>query len=508
VSKSLVRAVAIVAIFSILTRAIGFLFRIYLSRELGAELLGVYYAAFSVFMVLVVVVSSGIPLAISKLTAVYRVKGDTRSESGITTAGLIVGLICAIVICALLFTFSDAVGAMFTDDRTMLILLTLLPAVIFSAVYSAFRGALWGTRNYFSVSWTELAEQIVRVIAFVVLINTIFDASQGAISAGVAMSVACFFSALFVSIVYFCDKRKLASPRGYYMPLLRSATPVTGVRTASSLIQPIIAVLFPLMMVIAGYTNEEAMTLYGIAMGMTFPLLFLPSTIIGALSFTLIPELSSNLAKGENNVVRERIRSSLTFSMLISCLVIPFFVGAGEGICEFLYQDTTSGVYLSRASWIMIPLGLSNITSSILNTYNLEARSFLHNILGGVFLLLSVVFLSGICGVDCLIYGFGGCMILTTILNIMLIRKHTGFSLGITKPFVYMVLFLIPSSLLCGQIYSLCANFFTPLFTLIISGIIGIGCFVVLCIIFRVFNLSMVLQKYKPVRLSAKISKK
>ncbi|MBR7091225.1 MAG: oligosaccharide flippase family protein, partial [Clostridia bacterium] len=78
-SKSLVRAVAIVAIFSVLTRAIGFLFRIYLSRELGAELLGVYYAAFSVFMVLVVVVSSGIPLAISKMTAVYRVRNNRRA---------------------------------------------------------------------------------------------------------------------------------------------------------------------------------------------------------------------------------------------------------------------------------------------------------------------------------------------------------------------------------------------------------------------------------------------
>lgn len=499
-SKSLIRAVAIVAIFSILTRAIGFLFRIYLSRELGAELLGVYYAAFSVFMVLVVIVSSGIPLAISKLTAVYRVKGDKHSESGITTAGLLVGLVCAIVICLLLFVFSNFFGAMFTDTRTMLILITLLPAVIFSAIYSAFRGALWGTKNYFSVSWTELAEQVVRVVAFVILANTIFGTTEGAISAGVAMSIACFFSALFVTIVYFCDRRKLSSPKGYFLPLLRSATPVTGVRTASSLIQPIIAVLFPLMMVISGYSNEEAMSLYGVAMGMTFPLLFLPSTMIGALSFTLIPELSSNLAKGENNIVKERINSSLIFSMIISCLVLPFFMGAGTGICEFLYQDTTSGVYLSRASWIMIPLGLSNITSSILNTYNLETRSFLHNILGGVFLLLCVVCLSGVCGVDCLIYGFGGCMLLTTLLNLLLIRKHTGFKLNLFKPTIFMILFLIPSTILCNQIYLLCNNYFTLFYSLIISGIVGVGSFLLLCITFRIFNISILLHKFIPAK--------
>ncbi|MBR7091435.1 MAG: polysaccharide biosynthesis C-terminal domain-containing protein, partial [Clostridia bacterium] len=419
-----------------------------------------------------------------------------------------VGLISAIIICALLFIFSDFFGAMFTDDRTMIILITLLPAVIFSAIYSAFRGALWGTKNYFSVSWTELAEQVVRVLAFFVVANTIFDSSQGAISAGVAMSIACFFSALFVCIVYFCDRRKLSSPKGYFLPLLRSATPVTGVRTASSLIQPIIAVLFPLMMVLAGHTNEQAMSLYGIAMGMTFPLLFLPSTIIGALSFTLIPELSSNLAKGENNIVRERITSSLTFSVLISCMVIPFFMGAGEGICQFLYQDATSGIYLSRAAWIMIPLGLSNITSSILNTYNLEARSFLHNILGGVFLLVCVICLSGVCGVDCLIYGFGGCMLLTTILNLSLIRKHTGFALNILRPTLYMLIFLLPSTLLCQFTFSLCNSIFTPFFSLTISAILGIGSFLVLCLTFRVFNLSMLVQKFKPRKTSLKVAKK
>ena len=43
-------------------------------------MLGVYQVAFSVFMVLVVIVSSGIPLAVSKLTASYRVTKENGVE--------------------------------------------------------------------------------------------------------------------------------------------------------------------------------------------------------------------------------------------------------------------------------------------------------------------------------------------------------------------------------------------------------------------------------------------
>ena len=44
--KSLVKTVALITGFSILTRIAGFLFRVYLSRAIGAEALGLYQVAF------------------------------------------------------------------------------------------------------------------------------------------------------------------------------------------------------------------------------------------------------------------------------------------------------------------------------------------------------------------------------------------------------------------------------------------------------------------------------
>ena len=72
--KSLFKTVALLTIFSIITRIAGFLFKIYLSRAIGAESLGLYQIAFSVFIVLLTVVSSGLPLTISKLSAKYKIQ--------------------------------------------------------------------------------------------------------------------------------------------------------------------------------------------------------------------------------------------------------------------------------------------------------------------------------------------------------------------------------------------------------------------------------------------------
>ena len=56
--KSILKSVALISVFSVLTRLLGFLLRIFLSRTIGAEALGLYQVALSVFMVLLTVVSS------------------------------------------------------------------------------------------------------------------------------------------------------------------------------------------------------------------------------------------------------------------------------------------------------------------------------------------------------------------------------------------------------------------------------------------------------------------
>ena len=145
----------------------------------------------------------------SKQTARYQVSNDKKSQNGIVSSSLIIGLCVSIGICLIFVIFQDFISAMFTDARTMLILLTLLPAVVFSAVYSSFRGSLWGTKNYFFVSLAEFVEQVARILMFVLLAECIIPNTNGGVVAGISMTLGCAVSMLFVAVVYFADKRKL-----------------------------------------------------------------------------------------------------------------------------------------------------------------------------------------------------------------------------------------------------------------------------------------------------------
>ena len=467
---------------------------------MGAELLGVYQVAFSVFMVLIVVVSSGLPLTVSKLTAKYKTEKNREGQFGVVSSALVLGFGVACMLCLIIIIFQNSISNMFTDNRTMPILLTLLPAVIFSAVYSSFRGSLWGTRNYFFVSFSEFVEQVARIVAFILLAKCVFTQVSGGVIAGVSMSVACFVSMLLILTIYFADKRKLSCPKGYFKQVFKSAVPITGVRTATSLVQPLIAVLFPLMFVLAGHTNEEAMSLYGVVMGMAFPLLFLPSTIVGAMSFTLIPDLSVSIAKNNSNEVKQKIHSNLFFASLISVMFIPFFVGAGPQICEFLYNNSVAGVYLSKSAIVMLPLGLSNITSSILNTFNLEAKSFINNIVGGIVLILCVVGLSGILSVDALVLGFMLCMSITTIMNLIMIKRYTHFKLSFLKSLVLMLVFIVPSAILCKFLCEFLIGYVGLFVSVVLSGILSILSFLLLCWGFGILEVVSVFCKFLPAK--------
>ena len=197
--------------------------------------------------------------------------------------------------------------------------------------------------------------------------------------------------------------------------------------------------------------------------------------------------MSDSIAKNNTIEVEQKIRSNLFFATLISVMFIPFFIGAGPQICEFLYNNSVAGAYLSKSAIVMLPLGLSNITSSILNTFNLEVKSFINNIAGGIVLIVCVVCFSGVLSVDALILGFLLCMSSTTIMNLIMIKKYTKVKLLFLKPLFLMSVFVAPCSILCGFLCSLLTSF-GLFFGIALSGIISVGAFLVLCWAFGLIN--------------------
>ena len=499
--KSLFKTVFMIVLFSILTRVIGFLFRIYISRTIGAEALGQYQVSFSVFMVLLTIVSSGLPFIVSRLTAQYRTTNDKVSEKKMVTASVIIGVVLSIILCGFVVAFIPVLKHIFADDVCITVLLILLPALVFSSVYATIRGNIWGRGKYFTLCVTELFEQVARVILFIILISGLFGSTDGAVVSAISMTGACLLSSILVLIIYLGTggKFKRTKDKGIYKTLIQKSASITGVRIAGSLVQPLIALIVPLRLVSAGYTSAQALTLFGTAMGMTIPFLYIPSTIIGSLSTALVPDLSSALVKNDMNYIKNRIVSALRFTIFISVLFIPLYIGAGEIIGLFFYDNSLSGILLAQSAWVILPLGLTGISSSLLNSLGYEVKSMKNYILGAILLILSIWFLPKLLGINALIWGFGSLFVTTSFLNIVMLRKIIGEKLPIHKFLWLSVAFIIPSASICSLLCNLLVNIMSKFFALAISCSVGALFYILLCLIFNLveFNSIAVYIKQK-----------
>lgn len=426
--RAFAKSVLVITAFAVGTRIIGFIFRIFLSRILGAEMLGVYQMAMSIFMILLTVISSGLPLVISREVA--KTERGSNKVLHITLAGLLIGVIASLILCAIVLLCQGCLGFIFTDRRSIGILIALLPAIIASSVYAVLRAVWWGEKRFFLLGLTELIEQIARVLLFVLFLGfTFFFADLAHLSAW-AFSGACIVSAIVVVLIFIkCNKfAHSTGPRpNYVKPLLRSAATITGVRILGSLAFPLISILLPLRLVAAGWDNVTAISQLGVIVGMTYPLLTIPSTVISSLATALVPELSIMAGQKQWRTIRHQIKTVLQFTIFINFIFIPVYIALGEPIGTFLYADATSGIYLSRSAWAMLPLSLSQITNTTLNSLNKEGLAIRNYAIGSVLLFIIIWFMPAIIGADAVLLGLGLGMTVSSFLNIMAIRKYTDW---------------------------------------------------------------------------------
>lgn len=500
--NKILKAMFCVTFFSVCTRAMGFLLKIYLSRELGSVLLGSYQVAMSIFGVLMTLLSSGIPVVLSRNVSYYSGQNNKKAIGSIVSSGLILtGIICLIVSIVVIL-FPEVLNIIFTSNASTEMLNILLPALIFSSMYEVFRGALWGEQQFFAISFTEFLEQIIRIIILVILFETTFLDMSLTNKTALSLSIACICTSIIVAIIYFKRGDKLSHPKYEFKKLLKTSTPITAVRTASSVVSSIIAIIIPLRLMTYGYSATEALSEFGIIMGMTFPLIMIPSTLISSLAVTIIPSISEQSNDIDNgkllntNVLKSKINFSLKSAVMFSGLLISTFIALGVPICEFLYDNTEAGTYLCVASITMIPLGISQITSSILNAIGLEMKSLKNYIISAILLIMSIYFLPKYIGTYAMIVGYLLMSVSSSILNISMLAKRNLINYEFLKTTIYMICVAIFSTLLGFSVTHLIST--NLMLTLIIGGITTLGSTIGLIYVFNIANLKvLVFSKLK-----------
>lgn len=386
---------------AVITRGISFIFKIFISRELGAEVMGLYQICFSVFSLFAAVAVSGIPVTISRITAETQALGDIKGQRAATTTALLISLMISMAVTTVFYSFPALASLFFTDERCTRLFLIILPTILTSSIYAVIRSHFWGKQNYFVYSMAEAADEIIKVAACTLFIFLMHNVISTEYSLAYAMLVSdCIVAALLI-VVFFKSGGRLAYPT-MGRQVVKSAAPLTITRLCGSMMGMFVSLALPAVLVGAyGLTSAEATAEYGRASGMVMPLLLAPSSVVGSLSVVMIPEIAARNAGGGNNLT-SAIDRSTNFTCAVACAAFIAFAACGREIGSLLYADEKVGEQLSFAAFIVLPLSLNAITSTSLNSLGKENRTFISSVIGYVFLAAGILILPRYMG----IYGY------------------------------------------------------------------------------------------------------
>ena len=500
--KKLLKAALIVTIFSIITRALGFAIKILLSRTLSPENLGEYQIVMSIFGLLLTMTCSGLPLIASRKVAYYS-SCDKNAASSYTFSALSVAFTLSIIFSVGLYFFRNIIENIYSSSNIAKMVILLIPGLIFSSIYSILRSALWGRKRFFSISFSEFFEQLIRIVCLVVLFNMNIPFLSLSEKAILSLSIACVFSSMLVIFDYFRYGGRFVANKKVFLPVIKESFPITIARSASSLVQMLIAFIIPLRLMVFGFTKTQAMAEFGIVTGMALPLITIPSTFISSIAVAIVPEMSSQTTNIDKqapkniNVLKTNIYTAMRSTLVICFLFVPVFLALGLPIAQIIFKNSRAGTYITYGAILVAFMGINQITSSVLNAIGLEIKALKNYICGALGLIFCIYFLPKYLGAMSLVVGM---LILSLVAGGMSLHMLKARKL-LDARFYSLSLKLIGISLFTSAITYLLFNLAKKITSLLVAtlicGITACSCYILLCICFSLVNIKMFFSSKK-----------
>ena len=470
--------------FAVATRALSFLFKMWMSRSLGAETVGLYQIALSIILLLFSLVA-GAPTVLSRKVA--EASGDRCKQNAYVTSSLIIGLSTGVILVVLAFAFHKQLHFLFADDRCVKLFLLMLPTLITSTIYASLRSWFWGQKKFLTFSSTEFLEEVVRIGVASILAGGVVATIDGGTAVAIAFTVSDLACALVLAIIFFAKGGRLAKPQDT-KEILRSTLPLSTMRILTSLSVTITALIIPERLVNSGMSLSLATAEYGRIAGMAFPMIMAPSMAISALAVVLIPDIASLAKDKDLTAIKTKYKASLIFSALVSGFFFMIYLPFGKHLGILFFGDKHAGEFISYCSPMIFPMALGQTTTPILNSLGLEKRTFTNYILGAVLMIPCVFLLPKFIGVYAVALGMGLSTTTTAILNAITIFKKLGKGIGASKA-LWVLMYSIPLGVIAIFTNGILDHFLGNWFSAVITAFYVIFFFVICTSAFDVVDI-------------------
>ncbi len=376
---------------ALVSKALGALYRIPLTALLGDAGMGVYQMVFPLYCMLLTVSSGGIPTGIARIISSNQCPFVERYALRVFACA---GLLGATAMFAAAAPLAAAQG----EPAVALCCKVMCPSVLFVSVISVVRGYFQGRGNMLPTAVTEVSEQLLKVVAGLILCYVYrHDATHAVIAAVFAVTFAEALSAVYAFALY-SSSPKPRSPlfhasKNCYKLILEYTLPLTLTAIALPACQLAESI------VVVGVLREHitgATALWGIFSGCAVTLVNLPVSLTYGLAAAGVPRISPVAQSGDNEGAKRLALNSVVSTFAVSAPCAVALAAFAPMVCGMLFGSLSPSsrdllVTLVRVMSVnAVSLSLVQTSSACLASLGMPLVStFSQWLSGGLRILLS-----------------------------------------------------------------------------------------------------------------------
>jgi len=412
--KSILVQGSILAGAGLITKIIGFLYRIPMGNMLGERGNGIYTVAFGIYSIALTLSSYSMPLAVSKMVAARLAKGEDKNAKRVFRDAFLFAIVAGSIAMCVLYFGAEFFEVLYKRQGLAKPLRILAPTTFVVALLGVFRGYFQGHHNMVPTAISQVIEQILNAIVSVAAtygfmklyaesdINFAYGAAGGTLGtlcgAGIAL--------VYFVILYITTKAQdeemttgvgqetaTESHAVVYKALVLTIIPVILSQTIYQIGYTIDDMVYGNIMALKGMEESVASSLQGVFNTQYNQLINLPVAISTAMASSTIPSITASKMMGKTKDVHRKITLVVKINMLIAFPCMIGMMVLSTPIMKMLfprlvtYQSVASMLLLTGASAIVF-YALSTITTAVLQGNDYMRLPLYHS---GVSLIIHVI---------------------------------------------------------------------------------------------------------------------
>ncbi len=415
----------------ILCKIIGFFYKIFLSRLIGAEGLGIYHLIFPISGICFAITVAGISTALTKYVAEYQEK-DPFTSKQFLRCGLLFSTLLSLAAMGIVSHFSGFIAEnILLEPRCTSLIRILALSIPLASVHACIHGYYYGKKQAAIPAFSSLVEQSVRVL-FVMLAFYLQQEKGNSLDASIAVwgLVVGEGAAFLFCITAFLLSSKSSDNRQQICPvkhpgrkLLLYALPLSTNRLTLTLFSSFESILIPSRLCLFGYSQSDALSVYGVLTGMALSVVMFPTVFTNSISVMILPTISEADSYKDYIKINRIIRRTILGSLLLGSICTFGLLISGHWAGIYLFGNSLAGKFIVLLSFICPFMFLSSILSSILHGLGLPGYPFLFNLSGSVVRIFFVYIGIPIYGIKAYLMGMLCSQMITSLLSVITIVK-------------------------------------------------------------------------------------